>query len=934
MVKKLFIFLFLTGSLIHHGRAQELSTYFQKNVFFNSFQLIEREKEPYKITSFSIDEQSLGQLARYDLSKFTLVTQVKIASSKDSVLIAILTQLSKLPQLRAIEFAEYPIFPPRDRSMFGKKKFPVEIGLFSKLEAVAFSLYKTYDWDDILTKLSSLPLLKRLDVNLSYFKEVPVSLRKLPNLYSLTLYDNEFIESLPAWISEFKNLEHLNISQNPKMDYANAFVLLGKLPRLRSLELSYCRFDEFPASIGNLHSLQKFSAFGLNIKNLDNFFTVLSGLPALTELWFRAGDSMVLPRSIGDLKKLEKLTLESRKITFLPEEIGNLTELRTLSLPGNRLTELPTSFYQLKKLESVDLGYNQIRFISDEIGSLKNIEELQLNKNALEELPVSIGKLEKCRKLWLSDNRISRIPETISSIKTLEELTVANNRLTSLFSDFSMLQQLTRLEAHQNSITELHPSIGQLKNLKTLLLQNNLLETIPASICSLEKLETLFLSNNNLKELPADMGNLQNLASLDLISGKPITGPVGGQNVVHQNSFRYLPVSLSRLKKLRSLFLANNTMLDGDSAIRVVFRMQAPADRFDLSNCNINSLPADGWKDCRIQYLDLGNNNISVVPAGILDAPVLRYLRLSNNPVPPAFKTAWDSKEQFMVTAAENGLLQNYSLLPHTAAMCKALYEMGNTHFIYKRYDKTLFLYNLADSLFDETTKKSAGNTRRKDNLGISQYHAGQYEKAISNISTTLRQDTAMQVRIMNFIDPQFQYLTLSYLAVKDTASAIDTYRKWSGFGYNANALAEAALLSLISGKKTQGTELALKATDMYRKGRDQAPLTLLSILEIFVVNGIHDSVNNFTATVDISRFSKEQKILLEYLVAVDHIANKTSSAAEQNLLLVKIAGLAYKKESWSYDFFESWLDNAVFEKEQQSKIRELTDAIKEKIHS
>ncbi len=79
------------------------------------------------------------------------------------------------------------------------------------------------------------------------------------------------------------------------------------------------------------------------------------------------------------------------------------------------------------------------------------------------------------------------------------------------------------------------------------------------------------------------------------------------------------------------------------------------------------SLPVDGWKDCRIQYLDVGNNNISVVPAGILDAPVLRYFRLSNNPVPPAFKTAWDSKEQFMVTAAENGLLQNYSLLPRTA---------------------------------------------------------------------------------------------------------------------------------------------------------------------------------------------------------------------------------------------------------------------------
>ncbi len=718
------------------------------------------------------------------------------------------------------------------------------------------------------------------------------------------------------------------------MDYANAFVSLGKLPELRSLELSYCSFEEFPASFANIQSLQKISAYGLNIKNLDKLFTVLSGLPALTELWFRGGDSAVLPGSICGLKKLEKLTLESRKITALPEEIGQLTELKEISLSGNQLEQLPASFYQLTKLRSVNLGYNKIRYISGEIGSLKDIEDLQLNKNELEEIPESIGRLERCRKLLLTDNKISRLPESISSIKTLEELAVANNRLTSLFSDFSMLQQLTRLDAAQNSITELHASIGKLKNLKTLTLQNNLLQAIPASVCSLEKLESLSLSNNNLKELPADMGSLQNLTSLDLSSGVPVMGTTYRQNEAPKNSFRYLPASLSRLQKLSTLWLRNNTALDGDSAIRVVFRIQGPGERFDLSNCNIHSLPSSGWKDCRIQYLDIGNNNISVVPAGILDAPVLRYLRLSNNPVPPAFKTAWDSKEQFMVTAAENGLLQNYSLLPHTAAMCKALYEIGNTHFNYKRYEKTLFIYNLADSLFDEETKKGVGNYRRKDNLGIVQYMVGKYEKAISNISAALQQDTAGMIRIMNAVDPEFQFLAASYLAIKDTAAAINIYRKWSRFGYNAGAAAQAALLSVLSGNKKEATEWALKAADMYRKGRDQAPLELLSILEIFVINGIHDSVNNFTATVDTSRFNKEQKIMMEYLIQVDHITAKSSSAEELGLLLVKIERLAVKKETWSYDFFESWLNSARLAKEQQSQIRQLTDAIKEKIHS
>ncbi len=96
--------------------------------------------------------------------------------------------------------------------------------------------------------------------------------------------------SYPGGLPNFKKLEHINISQNPKMDYANAFVSLGKLPGLHSLELSYCQFDDFPASIANLQSLQKITGYGLRIKNLDNFFANLSKLPALSELWLRGGD--------------------------------------------------------------------------------------------------------------------------------------------------------------------------------------------------------------------------------------------------------------------------------------------------------------------------------------------------------------------------------------------------------------------------------------------------------------------------------------------------------------------------------------------------------------------------------------------------------------------------------------------------------------------
>ena len=186
----------------------------------------------------------------------------------------------------------------------------------------------------------------------------------------------------------------------------------------------------------------------------------------------------------------------------------------------------------------------------------------------------------------------------------------------------------------------------------------------------------------------------------------------------------------------------------------------------------------------------------------------------------------------------------------------------------------------------------------------------------------------------MNFIDPQFESLAESYLAIKDTIPAIDVYRKWSQLGYNPDASARAALLSSLSGNMSDAHEWALKAADQYRKGGDKSPLILLSILEVFVMNGMQDSAQHFTATVDTTRFNREQKILMEYLLQSDRIINNTSVATELNRLLEKIESLEEKKESWGYDFFELWLKNGPLNKEQKAQIQHLTNTIRKKIHS
>lgn len=57
---------------------------------------------------------------------------------------------------------------------------------------------------------------------------------------------------------------------------------------------------------------------------------------------------MYLPKSIGNLTKLEYLDIINNRISELPETIGNLSGLKyNIYAYENPLTQLPTSIYNL-----------------------------------------------------------------------------------------------------------------------------------------------------------------------------------------------------------------------------------------------------------------------------------------------------------------------------------------------------------------------------------------------------------------------------------------------------------------------------------------------------------------------------------------------------------------------------------------------------------
>ncbi len=907
--------------------AQEAPDYFMGKSFPASFHFADREKDPYLITEFTISETDAGLLNRADLHRFINVKYVKVSFQHDSVLQVMFSRLALLPSLQAIEIEEYPFYPGRNIT-FKNKPFPNGIQSLGKLRAVKFTWLKNYDWNDIFTKLSPMGLVQ-LNLYISYFDSLPVSLLKLTTLQTLEISGNEVLRELSGWLTQMQGLRSIAIGGNTKMDYNQALSVIAKIP-VTQLDIGYSTFEQTPTSLAAIKTLQTVSAKMSRIKDADGFFNALTQLPYLKTLVLDGIDSMVVPASIGQLKNLEQLSLTGRRITVLPVEIGNLQQLRKISLQSNHLEELPESFYGLRKLESVDLSYNKIDTISPSIGSLRKVTYLNLSNNRLTTLPAEIENLVNCKTLNLTSNKLIVLPAGIASFSNLEDLAASDNQLQQLFTDCSGLKKLNRLDASNNRISSLPPSIGQLAVLEHLLLNNNLLEKLPASISALKKLKSLSLNQNLLRELPADLGNLTALEELGLSSGRAIARNLQWSEP-KTNSFVYLPASLSNLKNIRTVSLINNTSMDGDSALRILLRMRSPAERIDMTNANIHSLPESGWDSCTIRYLDLSNNHISVIPQNILQVPAtLRYFRLRENPVPPLFNRTFESKEQLLVTAVEAGMLKDYSLLPQTPAICDALVGQGNGHYSGRRFEKALSLYNLADSL----CPGSRDRNMRMDYLGITQYETGRYREAINNLSKYLAKDTAQMMRVLNFIDPAFQALALSYLGIGDTMQAFKTYTTWSRFSSSAHASTEAALLQLTLGDQEQSDQLFMKSAALYRWRRDKAPLTLLSILEVFVMAGREDSVTHFMSITDTTVFNPAQKQLLQYLLQVNAIRKGNITESSFYSMVGRAESIPEQKISWSYALLESWAHKSALPAEWKQRILDLTNAIKNKLHN
>ncbi len=243
---------------------------------------------------------------------------------------------------------------------------------------------------------------KLRDTDAEIYKEIPFDRIDEPAFVRCLLIKGHKIKAISSRINEFRQLEWLEVSENPLI--------------------------ELPEEIGELDNLRMLKASDTASIDIDSL--TFKGLP-----------------------RRPKAYLDNRGIKKIPDAIGNLQELLSLFLGNNRLTTLPDALGQLKNLESLDLAMNQIRALPDSIGGLENLKYLNLSFNELHYLPPSIGRLQNLQRLRLDGMHFFELPESIGELENLNMLELCNAKVDSFPASMKNLNSLEYLFLNNSEVS-------------------------------------------------------------------------------------------------------------------------------------------------------------------------------------------------------------------------------------------------------------------------------------------------------------------------------------------------------------------------------------------------------------------------------------------------------------------------------------------------
>lgn len=206
---------------------------------------------------------------------------------------------------------------------------------------------------------------------------------------------------------------------------------------------------------------------------------------------------------------------------------------------------------------------------------------------------------------------------------------------TNLDTDYIDRAKVRKLELNDQSLTEFPKQIKKMKLLYELHLSDNQLKSIPSSIKKLENLKDIDFSKNEIKSLPKAMEQLKGLENVNLSHNQlqdisalfPSMYYVKNLNV----SFNQLTNinQINELKTAKIIDLSNNQIEEIPAEIHHLKSLKM----LDLSNNKIKALPKTITGLNKLEELNLENNQVGSLPPYIYRLRKLKVLNLAGNPL-------------------------------------------------------------------------------------------------------------------------------------------------------------------------------------------------------------------------------------------------------------------------------------------------------------
>lgn len=130
----------------------------------------------------------------------------------------------------------------------------------------------------------------------------------------------------------------------------------------------------------------------LSNRDINELPDEIGKLTKLKSLNLSYNSLIAIPASIGKLENLEEIFLTKNCLEIIPDEFGKLQKLKILDLSNNKITNIPKSISNLSNLQVLDVSYCQSETLPEDFPKLTNLRDLSLEGNKFTFPPQKIIK--------------------------------------------------------------------------------------------------------------------------------------------------------------------------------------------------------------------------------------------------------------------------------------------------------------------------------------------------------------------------------------------------------------------------------------------------------------------------------------------------------------------------------------------------------------